>query len=237
MPRQLRDPVDTRRHSRVGRQRSRDRAMHRDALVWQQLVEHGLAQQRVSKVVARTVAACDQQAPIHRRARRTTRRDVIEPRGRGEPCLRCGHAHNRGRPHKVAAGLIQNTEARQHEVTNRLGNTRRTERGHELLDEQWISVGVARDAPNVVRARVRAEQDLGHLGGRVLREWCECDLVRRESRQLRDQIALGGRVLSPVGDDEQDRQPTQIVRDVPDQLTAGGIDPVQVVDDENQPRA
>ena len=219
------------------RERGRDRVVQRDALVGEQLVEHGLAQQRVPEVVARAVAACDQQAPVDRRARGTARRVVIEPGGGGEPRLRRGRADDRGRPHEVATGFIEHTEARQHEVTNRLRNAGRTERGHELLDEQRIPVGVVRDAPNVGRARVRAEQDLGHLGGRVLRERCERDLASREPCELGDQVALGGRVLGAVRDDEQDRHPAEIVGDVADQLAARGIDPVQVVDHEDQPRA
>ena len=162
---------------------------------------------------------------------------VVEPGGGGEPCLRRGRADDRGRPHEVATGFIEHTEARQHEVTNRLRNAGRTERGHELLDEQRIPVGVVRDAPNVGRARVGAEQNLGHLGGRVFRERCECDLASREPCELGNQVALGGRVLGAVRDDEQDRHPAEIVGDVAEQLAARGIDPVQVVDHEDQPRA
>ena len=237
VPRELRDAVDTDRDGRVSRERGRDRAVQRDALVGEQLVEHGLAQQRVPEVVARAVAPCDQQAAVDRRARRAARRVVIEPGGGGEPCLRRGRADDRGRPHEVATGFIERAEARQHEVTNRLRNAGRTERGHELLDEQRIPVGVVRDAPNVGRARVRAEQDLGHLGGRVFRERRERDLASREPCELGDQVALGGRVLGAVRDDEQDRHPAEIVGDVAEQLAARGIDPVQVVDHEDQPRA
>ena len=49
-----------------------------------------------------------------------------------------------------------------------------------------------------------------------------------------NQVALGCRVLGPVRDDEQDRHPTEIVGDVAEQLAARGIDPVQVVDNEDQ---
>ncbi len=58
----------------------------------------------------------------------------------------------------------------------------------------------------------------------------------REPCELGDQVALVGRVLGPVRDDEQDRQPAEIVGDVTDQLAARRIDPVQVVDHEDQPR-
>ena len=43
MPRELRNAVDTDRDRRVSRERGRDRVVHRDALVGEQLVEHGLA--------------------------------------------------------------------------------------------------------------------------------------------------------------------------------------------------
>ena len=87
------------------------------------------------------------------------------PGGSGEPCLRRSRADDRGRPHKVATGFIERTEARQHEVTNRLRNAGRTERGHGLFYEERIPVGVVGDAPNVGWVRIGAEQNLGHLGG------------------------------------------------------------------------
>ena len=151
--------------------------------------------------------------------------------------MRRGRADERGRAHEVTTRFVERTEARQHEVTNRRRNAGRAERGHELLDEQRIPVGVAGDAPNVGRARVRAEQDLGHLGRRVFGERCQLDLLRREPGEMADQLALGTGVLGAVGDDEQDRHPAEIVGDVADQLAARGIDPMQVVDDEHQPRA
>ncbi len=149
MPRELRNTVDTDRDGRVGRERGRDRVVQRDALVGEQFVEHGLAQQRVPEVVARAVA------PAISKPRSTAARaaprvvSVVEPGGGGEPRLRRGRADDRGRPHEVATGFVEHAEARQHEVTNRLRNAGRTERGHELLDEQRIPVGVVRDAPNV----------------------------------------------------------------------------------------
>ena len=188
------------------------------------------------EVVARAVAPCDQQATVDRRARCTARRVAIEPGRGGEPRLRRGRADDRRRSHEVATGFVEHAEARQHEVTNRLRNAGRTERGHELLDEQRIPIGVARDAPNVGWARVRTEQNLGHLDGRVFRERRERDLASSEPCELGNQIALGGRVLGTVRDDEQDRHPAEIVGDVADQIAARGIDPVQVVDHEDQPR-
>ena len=68
-------------------------------------------------------------------------------------------------------------------------------------------------------------------------ERCERDLASSEPCELGDQITLGGRVLGPVRDDEQDRRPAEVVGDVAQQLGAGGIDPVQVVDHEDEPRA
>jgi hypothetical protein len=136
----------------------------------------------------------------------------------------------------VATRLIERTEAREHQVTNRLRNAGRTERGHKLLDEQRIPVGVVRDSANVGGARVRAEQNLGHFGGRVFRERCQRDLARSEACELGNQVAFGGRVLGAVRDDEQDRHAAEIVGDVAKEFGTRGIDPVQVVDDEHQPR-
>ena len=68
MPRELRDTVDTHPDGWLSGERGRDRVVQRDALVGEQFVEHGLAQQGVPEVVARAVAARDQQATIDRRA-------------------------------------------------------------------------------------------------------------------------------------------------------------------------
>ena len=107
MPGELRDAVDADRDGRVGRERGRDRVVQRDALVGEELVEHRLAQQRVTEVVARAVAACDQQAAVDRGARGAARRVGVEP-GRGrEPRLRRGRTDDRGRAHEVATGFVE----------------------------------------------------------------------------------------------------------------------------------
>ena len=68
-------------------------------------------------------------------------------------------------------------------------------------------------------------------------EALEDDAVRREAAELRDEVSFGGAVLGPEGRNEQDRDPVQVGGDVAQEVPARGIDPVHVVDDEDEPAA
>ena len=63
------------------------------------------------------------------------------------------------------------------------------------------------------------------------------DAVRREATELRDEVLFGDAVLGPEGGNEQHRDPAQVGGDVAQEVPARGIDPVHVVDDEDEPAA
>ena len=82
-----------------------------------------------------------------------------------------------------------------------------------------------------------AEQDRGDLGRRVRGEALQDEAVRREATELRDEVSFGGAVLGPEGRNEQDRDPAQVGGDVAQEVPARGIDPMHVVDDQDEPAA
>ena len=133
--------------------------------------------------------------------------------------------------------VIERHESRQHQVAECRGDALGSGGRDQFFDEQRVTVGVVRDPVEVGGRGCVAEQDRGDLGRRVRGKALEDEAVVRQAAELRDQVAFGGAVLGPEGGDEQDRDAAQVGGDVAQEVPARGVDPVHVVDDEDEPAA
>ncbi len=211
-----------------------DRAVQRDLLVGEEVVEHGLTQERVTEAVAAAVLVGEEDTGIDGGARRGPRPVGTEPGPAHEPRARRAGAAHRGGVDEVAGVGIKGVEAHEHQVAQRRRDAVPVERGDQLLDEEGVAVGVVSDPVDVGGARLAAEQEGRDLGGRVRGEALERDAPVAEPGELGEELALVGGVLGPVGHDQEDRGAAQVAGDVAQELTAGGVDPVHVVDDEDE---
>ena len=113
------------------------------------------------------------------------------------------------------------------------------QQAHELADEEGIAVGALAD-------RV----DQRRLGSSAAARDQLCDLVAAQpdqrnalvlgrARELRERLAEEriGRVVRPIGPDQQDLRLADLARDERQQAQRGGVGPVQVVEHDHERRA
>ncbi len=216
-------------------ERLRDCGVELDQLVGQQLVEDCLAQERVPELVRAFLG--DEHAGVGGRPRGHPGSAGRQPACMDEPGARRPRADDRRDRDQVPGVVIERHESRQHQVAERRGDAFGSSGRHQFLDEQRVPVGVVRDPVEVGGRGCVAQQDRGDLERPVGGEPVQDDAVRREATELRNEVEFGDAVLGPEGGNEQHRDPAQVGGDVAQEVPARGIDPVHVVDDEDEPTA
>ena len=194
-----------------------------------------MAQERVPELVRAFLG--DEHAGVGGRPRRHPGPVGREPGCVDEPGARRPRADDRRDRDQVPGVVIERHESRQHQVAERRGDALGSSGRHQFLDEQRVPVGVARDPVEVGGRGCVAQQDRRDLGRRRRGEPLQDDAVGREATELRDEVSFGAAVLGPEGGNEQHRDPAQVGGDVAQEVPARGIDPVHVVDDEDEPAA
>ena len=172
---------------------SRDDPVEFHRLVREQLVEHGLPQERVTEGVAPPSSAT--RTPESAAARVAARApSAVEPRCARQQGSRRPRADQRRDAHEVARVVIERREAREHQVAQRLGHPLRFRGRDQLLDEQRVARRrrvrcVRRRRPT--RRRRAGSSAISAVVSSAKR--FERDAVVGEPAELGDELPLGPR--------------------------------------------
>ena len=207
--------------------------MQLDPVVGEEIVEHGLTKQRVPELIAATLV-CDEYARVRYGSRRSSGSRPVEARGNGKPGAWGAGADDGRDGHEMSGVVVERREAREHQVAQCLRYSLGARRGDKLFDEERIALGVAGDPFHVGRVRIGAEQLRGELRCGLSGKSFERDSVIAETSELGDQLALRATVLGAVRHDQQDGDAPKVAGDISKESATRRVDPVHVIDDENE---
>ncbi len=237
MTRELGDLIDVDRPLGMVCQANGNCAVQRDALVGQDVLEDRLTQQLVPERVAPAAVVGEQHTGVDRGSCRRACSIGVEC-GRGdEPGTRRPGPDERGGAYELAGVGVERVETHGHEVAQRRRDAPVVAGRDELFDEEGIAVRVASNSFDVAPVHVVTREERGELGRRIRRERLERDAMVGETPELGDELAIARGILGPIRDDDEHRHPPQVAREVAQELTARGVDPMHVVDEEDELRA
>ena len=218
-------------------QRADVRGVQSDPLARQQILIDGLGQQRMPERV-RVGAITDQDEPLDRVAQRQIELGRVQVGDLLQHLVADPAAGHGGRPDHLPCGRLELVQPQDQQVGKIIGNPAGDgPGGDQFLGEEGVSLGPV-DHPGQLDVAQTVAQAGGELADRVVGQRAELEpLHRREldpARGDRAQWMPPVQIVGAVGDDDRHRRRERPGEQETDQLQAGPVGPVDVLDHQQQ---